>query len=210
MQGKNSGNTGGKQVKKLILFLALICLLPLVFAEHAFLVSFEYDSGSDIFSFDSVKIIDHKEIEFEEGAEEGYSLKLSSDKNAFEIKFKPVSIAFVDPPSDINMFDENGEQIYFPTMAETVQVQKKTQHSMLLPYMDNAKMEIFDEKNEKKLEVDLQEEIDKQIPDWVKESITQDEEKSEIAFNELVLYGIGILAIVLIVFLLIRKRKGKR
>lgn len=193
-------------MKKMILLLILIFLLPLSFAqEFAFLVSFSYDLNSDSFAFDSAKIIEGENIGFEQGNEEGYALKVFSETDSYEIKFKPESIIIIDPPAE-ELFDENGEQIYFPNVDEVIQVQEKTQHTMLLPYMDNAKMKILDSEGKTKLEIDLQEEINKQFPELQKEAEKEKTQTKDQTINLAI-----IIAVLIVAYFFINKtRKNKR
>lgn len=192
-------------MKKIILLLALLCSFPLVFAqeeEYGFLVSFTYDLNSDSFSFDSVRIIERGEMSFEQGSEEGYSLKVFSGTEEYEIKFKTTHTIYVDPPRD-ELFDENGEQKYFPEIDEVIQVMEQTQQVMFLPYMDNARMRIIDEEGNEKLEIDLQEKIEEEFSEFPQDE--EVEEKEEIKLNELALL-IATLGLIFILYVFIKKR----
>lgn len=187
-------------MKKIVLLMALVCLIPLSFAqEHAFLVSFSYDLNSDSFSFNSVKIIDAENIGYDKGSEEGYSLKLFNEKESHEIKFQPYGVIYLDLPSK-ELFDENGEQIYFPTIEETIQVKEKTEHAMLLPYLENAEMQIMDDKGKTKLKINLQEEVEKQFSDMGKEP-----QQEKMPLSNQALFGVGLLLILLIIYSSLKK-----
>lgn len=152
-----------------------------------------------------MKIIEAENIGYDMGSEEGYSLKLFNKKESHEIKFQPSGVIYIDLPSK-DLFDENGEQIYFPTIEETIQVKEKTGHTLLLPYLENAEMQIMDDKGKTKLKINLQEEVEKQFSDMEKEP-----QQEKMPLSNQIIFGVGLLLILLIIYSFIKKSvKGKK
>ncbi len=143
--------------KIIILAISIALFLPLVIAEtqKIYVLDLNYDRG--IVTKESILVMNGYYQEARVQPEDGYLLELVSFDNEvlFSLKFKfPLEIVSEALPE---WFDENGNQIYFPTAEEAGHIiLDKTAIQLIIPYFPNGKtIRISNPEGRNLLEVDV-------------------------------------------------------
>ena len=143
-------------MKKTILVLGILILFSLqVFAleeEQSLFITITYDLNTDSFILEDIELINLPANVISE--ETGYELVVPGTD--FGFKFQIPNVMFKDLPAEV-LFDENGEQKYFPTEDEVIEIINQVTFDLQVPYSKEVtQVKILSPEGEEKLNITLQ------------------------------------------------------
>ncbi|PIU21856.1 MAG: hypothetical protein COT15_00185 [Candidatus Diapherotrites archaeon CG08_land_8_20_14_0_20_34_12] len=145
-------------MKEKIFLIALLLLLSSVAAqtqtEKSYVLTMKYTLKSDSFELLGINVVDGDSPDYVLESADYYAEFANGDGPKYF--FNVPNIVYSEPDPDINMFDEQGNQIYFPDEADIINKEEITEFSIVLPYSETSdKLSIKDKTGKEKLSVDL-------------------------------------------------------
>jgi hypothetical protein len=148
-------------MKEKILLVSLLLLLTSVCAqtqdEKSYVLDLKYTLKTDSFELLNIELANSGSPNYVlDSADYYFEYNNAQDKEKFF--FMVPNVIYSEPDSDINMFDDYGNQIYFPDEADIVTKEEVTEFSIVLPYSETGnKLSIKDKTGKEKLTIDLAE-----------------------------------------------------
>ncbi|MEK6972430.1 MAG: hypothetical protein AABW72_00080 [archaeon] len=190
-------------MKKIFLLTFILLLFYSVAAqtlsEKSYVLDLKYTLKSDSFELMGIEIYNSGSPNYVLDSAD-YYFEFSDFENKEKFFFEVPNIVYTEPDPSIDMFDEQGTQIYFPDETDIIGKEEVTDFTLVVPYSENAnKLIIKDAKGKEKLSVDLTALKPSEKPD----SKLDEPKGKEFDFNRDVLKNPSILPILLIATLIV-------
>lgn len=146
-------------MKKIFLWIVILLLFYSVTAqtpsEKSYVLDLKYALKSDSFELLGIEISNSGSPNYVLDSAD-YYLEFSEFENKEKLFFNVPNVVYSEPDPNIDMFDEQGNQIYFPNEADIVTKEEVTEFTLVVPYFEEAgKLIVKDAKGKEKLSVDL-------------------------------------------------------
>lgn len=190
-------------MKKTFIFALLLIFCSATFAqtqaEKSYVLDLKYTLKSDSFELLGIELVNSDSPNYVLDSAD-YYFEFNNAQDAEKFFFNVPNVVYSEPNSDINMFDEQGNQIYFPDASDIITKEEVTEFTIVAPYFEEAdKLIVRDVKGNEKLNVDLS-----ALKAEKKLDAENDESKGKgFDFNKDILKNPVILPILLIVTLIV-------